>query len=363
MSIPRSRLAVVFAVILSIAGCAAARSAPPLRFGQQTWRTALESNQIDPETAVFPFVASPEMVEWAQRVTENEMGTVARLYALQRALFNAEEFPFNYDDRLTLTADQAFDERRGNCLSFTALFISLSRSIGLPTFLVMVRRAPDVERQDDLVVVNRHVVAGYSEAGRLHLFDFYLSQEVPYSQREIIDDLSASALFHTNYGGEAIRAADLARARDHYNVATVLAPHLAAPWIGLGVTNSREGKSDEAFAAYEKALEIEPGNSSALTNMAYLYQHLGLADAANAALRAAGEGKSSPFTLIALADAEMARGEFPEANRYLRRARRNYSTEPEVYEAMARLAHRKGERNRADRYLRRATKLRSSDLD
>ena len=77
-----------------------------------------------------------------------------KLKKLQRALFNKELFEFTLDDQLTLTAPEAFIERRGNCLSFTSLFVSLARSINVGVFLVTVDRAPEVDREDGLVIVD-----------------------------------------------------------------------------------------------------------------------------------------------------------------------------------------------------------------
>jgi len=181
---------------------------------------------------------------------------------------------------------------------------------------------------------------------------------MPYIQTRVVDDLAASALFHTNFGGDAIRDGDVEGAQRNFRLATVLAPELAAPWIGLGVTQFRQGHLEAALESYRHALEVEPGNPSALTNMAYIYRRQGLQAQAEAALRAAGKGSSSPFTLIALADIELAQGDVRQAKRYLRKARHNYRDEPEVWEAMARLETAVGDESAAERYQERAQALR-----
>jgi Flp pilus assembly protein TadD len=123
------------------------------------------------------------------------------------------------------------------------------------------------------------------------------------------------------------------------------------------VAHYRQGDAERAFADYQRALEVEPGNPSALGNMAYIYRDQGRDHEAEVALRAAAQQTTNPFTLIAMADAEMARGRWGAASRYLRRARWWYGTEPEVYLAMARLAQRRGRPAEADRHLRRAADL------
>jgi Tfp pilus assembly protein PilF len=74
-------------------------------------------------------------------------------------------------------------------------------------------------------------------------------------------------------------------------------------------------------------------------------------------MRAAAESTRNPFTLIAMADAEMVRGNFEEAGQYLRRARWWYGKEPEVFLALSRLARLEGEKSKAEKYAKRALDL------
>jgi len=57
------------------------------------------------------------------------------------------------------------------------------------------------EKTDDLVVVNRHVVAGFRSPTKVYIYDFYVNTTAPYLSRRVIDDLAASAIYHTNIGG------------------------------------------------------------------------------------------------------------------------------------------------------------------
>jgi Flp pilus assembly protein TadD len=113
-----------------------------------------------------------------------------------------------------------------------------------------------------------------------------------------------------------------------------------------------------AVEAYQKALEVEPNSPSALSNLAYVYRQTGRDEEAETALRAAAQRTSNPFTLIAMADAEMVRGNLDGAGRYLRKAKRFYRNKPEVYDALARLSRLQEDADKARRYGERAEKLR-----
>jgi predicted Zn-dependent protease len=113
------------------------------------------------------------------------------------------------------------------------------------------------------------------------------------------------------------------------------------------------------MAAYERALDAEPGNSSAWTNIALIHRDQGREEASRTALQAATDGRSNPFTLIALADVEMSRGDLDAAAKYLRRAKWWYREQPAVYDALARLERRRGDTEKADRHASRAAELRA----
>jgi Flp pilus assembly protein TadD len=357
------RVGVLVAYIAFIAAGGSATAFDSGIFGFEEWQRALAELPVDPNDVVYPFHATPEMTEWAKVKLAPYMTNSpdVRLQTLQNAFFDSDEFEFKYEQARTLTAEEAFAARNGNCMSFTSLFIALSRSVDIPTFLVSVKRQPDVEMDQGLVVVNRHVVAGYRAPSRIYTYDFYVASSTPAVGHRVIDDLTASAIYHTNIGGLAIRQGDLPTAIHNLEIATVLAPGWAPGWVNLGVAFSRLGEKDAAFDALQMALEVEPSNSSALINLSKLYRDQGREVEADIAMRAAGEGTRNPFTLITLADTEILRGDYDKARQYLRRARWWYAKEPYVFEAMARLAQVEGDADKARKYRDKAAELRREE--
>jgi Flp pilus assembly protein TadD len=355
---------VAVAVMLAVAGQVCAGSREEV-FGYEAWRQAVEELDVDPNQVVFPFLITDEMAAWAEEKLLGNQGQIpeVKLEILQHSFFDKGEFEFQYDVVRTLTAEEAFAARNGNCMSFTSLFIALSRSLGMPTFLVSVKRQPEVIKDGGLVVVNRHVVAGFKAPSKVHLFDFYVTNTSPHISQSVLDDLEASAIYHTNIGGAAIREGNLEEAVRNLEIAVKLSPRWAPAWVNLGVARARLDKTDEAFAAFQRALEVEPGNSSAFVNLAKIYREQGRIEEADTAMRAAAESTRNPFTLIAMADAEMLRGNLDEAGQYLRRARWWYGKEPEVYLALSRLARLEGDDQKAKRYAKRAVDLRIKLID
>ncbi len=353
--------AAVGATLVAGLGCAHAGTG---HFNRDSWTREITKKDVDPATVVYPFDSTPDMEAWAREAVKRyaHLGSTSQLEALQTAMFDSA-FDFTYDDDLTLTAAEAFRERHGNCMSFTALFIAMARSTGIPVFLMSVRRAPNVDLDQDLVVVNHHVVAGYRTAHKVIVYDFYVTSSAPFIQQRAIDDVMASAMYHNNLGGLAIRRGDLARASRDLAIAAALAPDWAPAWVNTGVARFRSGDADGALQAYDRALEADPNNSSALTNIAYVYRQLGREEEAENALRAAAHSTTNPFTLVAMADLELVRGNVGGASRYLRRAKRWFPREPAVYEALARVASAKGDGRREANYQARAAELRRMPVE
>jgi Flp pilus assembly protein TadD len=359
----RRLLVTVVAVLTAWAPTLFAADRPDAVFGYEAWRHAVEQRGLDPDAVVYPFSVTPEMEVWADAAVAVGHTTqpLERLVLLQTAMFEDGGFDFTYDDRRTLTAGEAFTARRGNCLSFTALFVAMSRNLGIATYLMSVQRQPEVGREDGLVIVSRHVVAAFTSGAQVSTFDFYRSSATHLERRTVVDDLEASAMYHNNLGGAALRADDLDGAVRHLEITTTLAPEWSPGWINLGVTLARLDDSDGAFRALNRALEIDPGNSSALNNLSILYDRLGRDDEALAALRAAAATTHNPFTLVAMADFELVGGNLREASGYLKRARRYHPDEPVVYDGLARLAGQRGQTNRQAKYAAKAARLRAGE--
>jgi len=350
----------VFAAVTT--GCASTHVEYKTRYGLVEWRKGLEERKIKNQDLVYPFDVTPELEAWAKNAVVGFHSTqrMARLDQLQSALLDPDAFNFTYEEATTLTASEAFSRRRGNCMAFTALFVTASRAIGLDTFLVSVQRMPSSKKSDDLIVVNHHVAAGYFDVSRLIVYDFYKANREPGLRYNVIDDVEATAYYHNNRGGAAIRQDDYATAVHQLELATTLIPDLVPAWVNLGVARNRLGDTDGAIKAYIRALELAPGYASALTNLAYIYIRQGKQDEAQAALQAASEHQTTPFSLIALADAEIARGNLVLARKHLNRARRLGRDVPDVYDAFARLAERKGKQAASQKYHRQAEELREA---
>ena len=69
---------------------------------------------------------TPEMIEWVESYMDGAGNRYKRMQRLVYAIIGDGNFDLVYDDK-TRTASETFRDARGNCLSFTNLFIAMAR--------------------------------------------------------------------------------------------------------------------------------------------------------------------------------------------------------------------------------------------
>ena len=322
-----------------------------------SWSVALRKRGIDPDLVENPIAITPEIKAAAEALSGRGGGTVEELKRIQSALFDTTRFTFDYESEMTTTASVALSTRRGNCVSFTNLFIAMARSRGLRVKAGYIEPRAIGERRGDLVYIMTHVVAVYPLNDRYVVFDFYRTREDPVQHIRLLDDYELAALYVNNLAVQALSVSDYALAEARLKAVLKLAPEFAAAYGNLGVILRRRGDIPGAIDAYRRALALEPRDPSILGNLATLYTGLGREREAKAALELADLRLATPYTILARGDLEAADGRIEEALRYYRRAARLDPTIPDPHLSIARLTRSAGRLDEAKRAAKRALEL------
>jgi Flp pilus assembly protein TadD len=347
----RPRTALVWMALLAL-GCVSSRG--PLETGEL--RKALHSRGIDPSSVVIPFEITDEMRAWARAQIPDGTPEEERLDKLLGAMLDPANLQLRYESGRTVTAREAFDSRKANCLAFTSLFVGMARELGIPVYYLDVEDVERFEKDGDLMVVSGHVSAGFSiGGGKVKILDFSPSGMPAYRRVYRVSDLRAVALYYSNRGAEALRAGNSAEALTWLRKAVEIDPDFGGGWVNLGVALRRAGDTPGAEAAYRRALEADPQTASAYSNLASLLRSRGQdADAERLLAIAANVDRRNPFSYIALGDLSLAQGRLEEARRFYRRALRLHQQDAEIYAALGMVALAAGDPGEARKWLRRA---------
>ncbi|MDE0419833.1 MAG: tetratricopeptide repeat protein [Gammaproteobacteria bacterium] len=187
--------------------------------------------------------------------------------------------PSGYDPYVNLTAREAFAEKRGNCLSYTNLFIALARETGLDARYQVVDVPPDYDSINDMVVLIRHVNARVEHIPGRGAVSVEFSGEYASGihDRRVVDDRFALGLHYNNLAFSGDRAANDRSAFVYLRKAIEQAPEHPDFWTNLGVLYARGGHFEQAIASYRRALGRDSNHRGAIRGLANAYGALGKA--------------------------------------------------------------------------------------
>ncbi len=264
---------------------------------------------------------SPAMLAFLDKALGSDVPRSQRTTRLARAILEPNTLGFSYDALRTLTAADAFDQRRGNCLAFSNLFVAMARQLGLDAWYQEVPLPPQWSDVDGVWLVNLHVNV-VIPASHGHWVVDVSGQEMPDNQRaRRLTDSEALALYLNNLGAEALLAQDLPRAYAYLRKAIGIAPRLPHVWSNLGVAYDRNGQTGDAIRAYELALRLDPLESRSAGNLFEIFKREGNLQAAEKLqARVEKRRRRNPYYLQQLARQALAEQRYEEADRLLRRA-------------------------------------------
>jgi Flp pilus assembly protein TadD len=311
---------------------ACASSDPPLGFAMAPgrWNAGVIRRGVDPAEAPNPMETTPAMQAAAREI--GGAGTdEQRLERLRAALVDRRAFTFEYERNSTFSATEAFENRRGNCVSFTNLLIALGRTLGIQVQAALVTTRGISEREGDTIVTYNHMVAVRPLGGNqmARVFDFYNVVEQRGPLLTLLDDFSVAAIRASNDGVAHLGRGEVAEAQHDLEIAVKLAPQLGSLYANLGLARWRAGDVPGAFAAIAHGLAIEPGSPPLMQNLAALYVKEGKPAEARAALDALNVRRASPYALIVRGDLDLRAGDAKAAIRNYRAAA---SLEPRLAE-------------------------------
>jgi Flp pilus assembly protein TadD len=346
------RATAFLAAALLLAACAAVTPVPTPPLPPLAGLPRYDIESVD------PLELSTEMKQFVAEYVGRPSFEDDRAWRLSWALLDPNVLDFEYDPQVTLTAAEAFRTRRGNCLTFSNMFIAMAREAGLNAWYREVKIEPEWNALDDTLLVSLHVNAATVDRGREYVIDVSRRPARDGERNRKISDREAEAQFYNNLGANALVAQDLPMAYAYFRKAEQVNPGLDYVWSNLGVVFRRNGQTEDAVLAYETALALNERNTVPLNNLYSIYDEDGEAEKAAAIQQRVERNRSrNPYYLHYLAESAFAEHALDEAIDYANRAIRIEDREYRFYYTLAQLQYRTGSESRARLNLKKAMRL------
>jgi tetratricopeptide (TPR) repeat protein len=361
-----------FSVMLT-ASCATARSTPStLGKGEVSVEMLLAKSPIARGGQVLDLSTidilgmSPGMVEFVEQHVGPEMNTDKKVRGLVSAIMDNENFKVDYEDQ-TRTASQTFQNRLGNCLSFTNMFIALARHAGLNAAFQEVEIPPDWSLTGHAFLLSEHVNALVNTSHgsdrmidfNTQVIDFYVQRLDPMHEMSVISDQRAFAHYFNNVGAEfMLQGGETLLALSYFYESIRQDAGFSSAWVNLGVLHRREGYTEFAEAAYIQALAVDSSSLVAMSNLANLYAAEGLDELADYYRSQVKYHRlRNPYYLYALAGSAVTNGDYNAAIDHLKQAIRLRENEDRFYALMSVSYSMMGENDEARHWMRKAEEM------
>ncbi len=306
---------------------------------------------------------SDEMRQFLDTYVDRKSNQYMRFRQLSYAIISKGTFGLEYDEK-TRTASETFRLRRGNCLSFSNMFVAMARHVSLEVEYQEVDIPPDWTYRNDAFVLNRHVnvVVDLGMSGQ-HAVDFNLEDFRTSYDRWTISDKRALAHFYNNMGVESMRKSDSASALGYFRRAILEHDRKFVPaWTNLGILYLREGHSDFAEAALLYALEVNPKDLVAMSNLVGFYEDQGNEEqAAIYRKRVTYHRKRNPYFRYYLAREAFFARDYDAAIEDLKYAIGKRPNEDQFFFLLGLSFLQKGDEKAARKWLGRAEEAAASD--
>jgi len=301
---------------------------------------------------------SPKMASYLVQHVRRGQDPRARVYDLVDLLLGEKGLHLSYEKTGTKSAVETFDSRRGNCLSFTILYVAMARHLGLDAYFQEVSEVLNWDRRGDVVLRNQHMFVRVEILNGFVTVDFLPGIETRYRQVRRIYEPRVLAHYYNNLAVDLLAEGDATGAIPLFEKALEKDSTFAPAWTNLGAAYRRLGDYERAEESHRKGIEAEPGELTAAANLASLYLFLGRSEEARPLLERVDEHlKKSPFHLFQLGMKSLREGGASLAVRHFKEAVRRLPGEPELHVALADAYLAAGDAGAARESLSRALEL------
>jgi Flp pilus assembly protein TadD len=307
---------------------------------------------------------SPAMTAFLDRWVSKTQTDRSRLYALLQALMGDGTFEIVYDDT-TRTAQETFLVQRGNCLSFTSMFVAMARYVGLNADFQEVMVPPDWSLEGETFVLSQHINVrlnleyGYEKVVDFNMYNFRTRYDM-----KVVSDRRGRAHYFNNIGVEHMLEGDTLLAFANFRESLREDKSFSPAWANLGILYKREAQPNYAEAAYLQAIDTDSRNLVAMSNLAGLYQQQGRSELADQVQnKIESHRMQNPYFRYQLARTAFEDGDYTTAIDHLKFAVRKNEYDDSFFFLMSLSYLNSGDKEAAQHWMQKAEEVAEMDID
>lgn len=302
------------------------------------------------------------MLTFLDKHVNREYPRQLKLHDLLHAIITEDSFGLEYDE-ITRTAQETFQARRGNCLSFTNMFVAMAREVGIEVAYQQVEIPPNWSLEVETYVLNLHInVIIDLGGGRTREVDFNIGDFHSSYDRQLISDERALAQYYSNIGAEYLQKNEPLEALRYFRKAIASDHEFAPVWGNLGVLYSQAEYFKYAEAAHVQALKVNPQELVAMSNLGRLYERLGQIELADWYNKQSNRHRMrNPYYRYHLAHRAFLANDYETAIGHLKYSVRKEKNEDTFYFLMGLSYLQKGNESAARRWLEKAEQVAEDD--
>lgn len=310
---------------------------------------------------------TPEMHSFLAQAVNPRLSPSIKLKRLLRRFIDDKSFRIDYS-QMTYTAGETFSSRRGNCLSFTNMFIAMARQLGVDAHYQQVNVPPSWDQRGNFILLSRHINIHIKAPKRpggtspdSYVVDFNARNYKSIYRTEILSDERALAHYHSNIGVQKLSDGEYLQSFLNFRRGLELDPDFEDLWNNLGALYSRIGKPDYAEKSY--LIAARKGESmAALSNLTHLYERIGNDEQASIYRQQVARFRArNPYYRYHLAQDSLNVGDLKAAAEHLRYAMRIKPEEDSFYYLMGMVVLKTGDQSKALKYFEEARQVAADD--
>jgi len=391
---------VVFTLLFSLAGCATVQSPKPVITPIDNFPVFIvaDGTNIDPASDEYsvPDVDILALSEDIKMVLDKSVKIIKndrlRMMALADVVNENVQFDTNDDRYGTRTATETYEAGVGNCLSFSNLFVSMSRYVGFKSGFEEIPTSPTWIKDGEVLLFTRHigvtvdinepeqylvnVVDEFGKRDKLMveitnkrqyifapLLPLYLQYTLNSISTKSISDNSAFAQYYNNVGSQYLSEGNNPDAFRYFVKSIKVNPELSFIWSNLGVLYSRNNQTEAAEKAFLQALSINQDKDgltamTIMSNLARLYKRQGKIDEAGIYEEKVRSYRNmNPYYHYSMGEIALNEGRYQQSVDEFNEAIKRKSDDHQFYFALALAYFKLGETEKIEKNMNKAISL------